>query len=70
MSDELFKQLNALDESLNSVKKNYETSWQDTAKYFLPTKTDITQKKTEGDYKDIFTLYDSTTVVSLDNLLI
>lgn len=67
MSDELFKQLNALDESLTSVKKNYETNWQDTAKYFLPTKTDITQKKTEGDYKDVFTLYDSTTVVSLDN---
>jgi hypothetical protein len=67
MSDELFKELRNLDESLNAVKKNYEPVWQDTSKYFLPTKTDVNTKKTDGDFKDVFELYDSITVVSLDN---
>lgn len=67
MSDELIKELKNLNDSLVGNKKNYEASWQDTAKYFLPTKTDITTQKTEGDNKDIFTLYDSTTLTSLDN---
>jgi hypothetical protein len=67
VSDELIKELKNLNDSLVGNKKNYEASWQDTAKYFLPTKTDITTQKTEGDNKDIFTLYDSTTLTSLDN---
>lgn len=67
MSDELLKELQQLNDSLLSIKKNYEPNWQDTAKYFLPTKTDITTQKTAGDNKDIFQLFDSTTVVSLDN---
>lgn len=67
MSDELLKELQQLNDNLSSIKKNYESSWQDTAKYFLPTKTDITTQKTAGDNKDIFQLFDSTTVVSLDN---
>ena len=67
MSDDLLKELQQLNDNLSSIKKNYESSWQDTAKYFLPTKTDITTQKTAGDNKDIFQLFDSTTVVSLDN---
>lgn len=67
MSDELLKELQQLNDSLLSIKKNYEPGWQDTAKYFLPTKTDITTQKTAGDNKDIFQLFDSTTVVALDN---
>jgi hypothetical protein len=67
MSDELLKELQQLNDSLLSIKKNYESGWQDTAKYFLPTKTDITTQKTAGDNKDIFQLFDSTTVVALDN---
>jgi hypothetical protein len=67
VSDELIKELKNLNDSLVGNKKNYEANWQDTAKYFLPTKTDITTQKTEGDNKDIFTLYDSTTLTSLDN---
>lgn len=67
MSDELIKELKNLNDSLATSKKNYESGWQDTAKYFLPTKTDITTQKTEGDNKDVFTLNDSITVVSLDN---
>lgn len=67
MSDELLKELNNLNDNLLSIKKNYESGWQDTAKYFLPTKTDITTQKTAGDNKDVFQLSDSVTVVSLDN---
>lgn len=67
MGEDLIKELQALDESLQSVKKNYESTWQDIAKYYLPTKSDITAKKTGGDYTDVFELFDSTTLVSLDN---
>jgi hypothetical protein len=67
MSDELLKELKNLNDSLTINKKNYEAGWQDTAKYFLPTKTDITTEKTAGDNKSVFELYDSISVVSLDN---
>lgn len=67
MSDEIIKQLERIDTSLKAIKTNYETNWQDTAKYFRPTKTDITQKKTEGNNTDVFTLFDSVSYVALNN---
>jgi hypothetical protein len=67
MSDKLLKELKNLNDALTTNKKNYEVGWQDTAKYFLPTKTDISTEKTAGDNKSVFELSDSITVVSLDN---
>ena len=67
MSDEILKELKNLNDALTNNKKNYEAGWQDTAKYFLPTKTDISTEKTAGDNKSVFELSDSITVVSLDN---
>ena len=49
MADKRIEELNNLYNDLQSTRKNYETNWQDTAKYFRPIKTDITSEKTQGD---------------------
>ena len=67
MADEKIKQLEDLYNSLASVRKNFETNWQDTAKYFRPIKTDVSSEKTAGDKKDLFIANDSTMVISLEN---
>lgn len=67
MSEQIIKELEKIDSAFKAVKTNYESNWQDTAKYFRPTKTDITQKKTDGDQQDVFTLFDSVSYVALNN---
>jgi len=61
------KELNKTFDNLNTVKKNFETIWQDTAKYFRPIKTDISSEKSIGDKKDFFIVNDSTMAVALEN---
>jgi hypothetical protein len=67
MTDKRIEDLNNLYNDLLTNRKNYETNWQDTAKYFRPLKTDITSEKTAGDKKDLFVANDSTMVVALEN---
>jgi hypothetical protein len=66
-SNKEIEELNNLYNDLLTVRKNYETNWQDTAKYFRPIKTDITSDKTAGDKKDLFFANDSTAFVALEN---
>jgi hypothetical protein len=42
MADKGIEELNNLYNDLLTNRKNFETNWQDTAKYFRPLKTDIT----------------------------
>ena len=67
MADKRIEELNNLYGDLQLTRKNYETNWQDTAKYFRPLKTDITSEKTQGDKKDLFVANDSTMVIALEN---
>lgn len=67
MADKRIEELNNLYGVLQLTRKNYETNWQDTAKYFRPLKTDITSEKTQGDKKDLFVANDSTMVIALEN---
>ena len=67
MADKRIEELNNLYNDLLTNRKNFETNWQDTAKYFRPLKTDITSEKTAGDKKDLFVANDSTMVIALEN---
>jgi len=67
MADKQIEDLDNLYNDLLTIRKNYETNWQDTAKYFRPIKTDITSDKTQGDKKDLFVANDSTMVIALEN---
>ena len=67
MADKEIEELEYLYNDLAGLRKNFETEWQNTAKYFRPIKTDITSEKTPGDKKDMFVSNDSTAVVALEN---
>lgn len=67
MADKRIEELNNLYNDLLTNRKNFETNWQDTAKYFRPLKTDITSEKPAGDKKDLFVANDSTMVIALEN---
>lgn len=67
MADKEIEELEYLYNNLKVIRQNFETEWQNTAKYFRPIKTDITTEKTPGDKKDMFVSNDSTAVVALEN---